>query len=1538
MGAKAVSVGAQSINSQSDVGFSREKEEENIQFKLTSNEVTQKAEVTEENKFLINDGVKSFNLFGQEVIVTVSGGQAKLKLNLTNPITGEDNITASGTIVNPSVDEAGFKFVSAHLATSDIVLPGGLKFTALEVNATPETYDGKGTFAAAGDKIKSAKGDVGITNDGNKTNYTLSNGELGIELFGQTIEVKGVTYKDGKIEADAAKLKLNLTNPITGEDNITASGTIVNPSVDEAGFKFVSAHLATSDIVLPGGLKFTALEVNATPETYDGKGTFAAAGDKIKSAKGDVGITNDGNKTNYTLSNGELGIELFGQTIEVKGVTYKDGKIEADAAKLKLNLTNPITGEDNITASGTIVNPSVDEAGFKFVSAHLATSDIVLPGGLKFTALEVNATPETYDGKGTFAAAGDKIKSAKGDVGITNDGNKTNYTLSNGELGIELFGQTIEVKGVTYKDGKIEADAAKLKLNLTNPITGEDNITASGTIVNPSVDEAGFKFVSAHLATSDIVLPGGLKFTALEVNATPETYDGKGTFAAAGDKIKSAKGDVGITNDGNKTNYTLSNGELGIELFGQTIEVKGVTYKDGKIEADAAKLKLNLTNPITGEDNITASGTIVNPSVDEAGFKFVSAHLATSDIVLPGGLKFTALEVNATPETYDGKGTFAAAGDKIKSAKGDVGITNDGNKTNYTLSNGELGIELFGQTIEVKGVTYKDGKIEADAAKLKLNLTNPITGEDNITASGTIVNPSVDEAGFKFVSAHLATSDIVLPGGLKFTALEVNATPETYDGKGTFAAAGDKIKSAKGDVGITNDGNKTNYTLSNGELGIELFGQTIEVKGVTYKDGKIEADAAKLKLNLTNPITGEDNITASGTIVNPSVDEAGFKFVSAHLATSDIVLPGGLKFTALEVNATPETYDGKGTFAAAGDKIKSAKGDVGITNDGNKTNYTLSNGELGIELFGQTIEVKGVTYKDGKIEADAAKLKLNLTNPITGEDNITASGTIVNPSVDEAGFKFVSAHLATSDIVLPGGLKFTALEVNATPETYDGKGTFAAAGDKIKSAKGDVGITNDGNKTNYTLSNGELGIELFGQTIEVKGVTYKDGKIEADAAKLKLNLTNPITGEDNITASGTIVNPSVDEAGFKFVSAHLATSDIVLPGGLKFTALEVNATPETYDGKGTFAAAGDKIKSAKGDVGITNDGNKTNYTLSNGELGIELFGQTIEVKGVTFDSKSLIVGDANVQISVPIPGMESLPKVSVQGLKIDKNNNWDFESISIKKGIDLDFLGFLKVGVQEMTVKKDAQGMQLSAMGGISGNLNVFGKEIGSFGGSGTLMHDFETEKTNKTLEGVSATLPKTSFPKDLIGIDGIGGNATIPVFPGVSIVAGASLSGGVNIPPLQLNFSQLSEDNYKISFGTIETPAAGFIQASLFVGAQLGYSALLSSDVTLNADGKIAALLAFDASKEISMGEKATKLELGNDESMRFNYELSGEAKLAAILKIRAKVLYFFTKEYNKTLAEKSLGKFKIFKREYRMGKKYRTFRKHRDRKIYWK
>jgi hypothetical protein len=229
-----------------------------------------------------------------------------------------------------------------------------------------------------------------------------------------------------------------------------------------------------------------------------------------------------------------------------------------------------------------------------------------------------------------------------------------------------------------------------------------------------------------------------------------------------------------------------------------------------------------------------------------------------------------------------------------------------------------------------------------------------------------------------------------------------------------------------------------------------------------------------------------------------------------------------------------------------------------------------------------------------------------------------------------------------------------------------------------------------------------------------------------------------------------------------------------------------------------------------------------------------------------------------------------------------------------------------------MTVKKDAQGMQLSAMGGISGNLNVFGKEIGSFGGSGTLMHDFATEKTNKTLEGVSATLPKTSFPKDLIGIDGIGGNATIPVFPGVSIVAGASLSGGVNIPPLQLNFSQLSEDNYKISFGTIETPAAGFIQASLFVGAQLGYSALLSSDVTLNADGKIAALLAFDASKEISMGEKATKLELGNDESMRFNYELSGEAKLAAILKIRAKVLYFFTKEYNKTLAEKSLGKFK--------------------------
>ena len=70
----------------------------------------------------------------------------------------------------------------------------------------------------------------------------------------------------------------------------------------------------------------------------------------------------------------------------------------------------------------------------------------------------------------------------------------------------------------------------------------------------------------------------------------------------------------------------------------------------------------------------------------------------------------------------------------------------------------------------------------------------------------------------------------------------------------------------------------------------------------------------------------------------------------------------------------------------------------------------------------------------------------------------------------------------------------------------------------------------------------------------------------------------------------------------------------------------------------------------------------------------------------------------------------------------------------------------------------------------------------------------------------------------------------------------------------------------------------------------------------------------------------------------MRFNYELSGEAKLAAILKIRAKVLYFFTKEYNKTLAEKSLGKFKYLNGNIEWEKNTEPLENIEIEKIYWK
>jgi hypothetical protein len=274
------------------------------------------------------------------------------------------------------------------------------------------------------------------------------------------------------------------------------------------------------------------------------------------------------------------------------------------------------------------------------------------------------------------------------------------------------------------------------------------------------------------------------------------------------------------------------------------------------------------------------------------------------------------------------------------------------------------------------------------------------------------------------------------------------------------------------------------------------------------------------------------------------------------------------------------------------------------------------------------------------------------------------------------------------------------------------------------------------------------------------------------------------------------------------------------------------------------------------------------------------------------------------------PFLKKNLQITVNDLSINEKG-YSMSKSELETQLEVDF-GILKGNLAKLALEKTTDSWIVSGEGGLAaGGTDFFGYKIPKVEGSGALSYDFGKKETKKELNGVSATLPDLEFPGSLFP-GKIGGDAEIPVMPGLNVIASAGMEGKVTVPGLQLSVSKNKDQPvYLISAGTQEgKPVLGEVKVFLSVGVGTGIPLIASVTVSLGAEGGIFVRLNFNASKEISMEKNENGLSL-NTSSMKTSYTLAGDLSLAAFLELKATAFYFFSKSYKKELAKRSLGGF---------------------------
>ena len=1201
---------------------------------------------------------------GKPVGIVKSDENGNWTLTTTEPLKDGDAIVATtpNQDKNTVADEAPLPFVSIdHVASDDIIN---------EEEITSLT-DGDGNIEITG-TVSNPDADMTVTFNGKTYSSTSSDPTL-----------KVTVNSDGTWSIKVPVTEIQLDQP----NSIKASGVVVTPDGDEI-YSNDADRLVGFDDTPP------KLTIDVPANTNDNTPTISGTTDEPVGSIVEITITGkDGSTQTVT-------------TVVKEGATY-----EVDVP------TALPDGEFSVTAKVT------DLAGNTTTATDKGTIDTVLPG------VSVEITPDG-DIKVTFDPDVDPETIDPESFVITDkDGNPIELELTPDEGGLTWTGKvpedvegkvTVEVPEGSYKDtsgnsGKPGTDNENVNMvppGVTVEITPEGDIKVT---FDPDVDPSTITPDDIKITDKDGNLieleltpdEGGLTWTG----KVPEDVEGKVTVEVPEGSYKDTSGNSGKLGTGNENvnmvppQVEVIVGEDGtitikypsdvdpdsISTDGITVEgpngpIKitlipsddGLTFTgkvpegiDGNIKVDvpAGSYEDTSGKPGTGtgevdtdrpqvEVTVTPNGDIVLTYPDDTDPSTITTDKITvkdptgKDIVVDFGTPVTQPDGSITvtgkvPEGTDSTITVTVPEGSYEDTTGNPGqpgtgtgeVDTDRPQVEVTVTpNGDIVLTYPDDTDPSSIITDKITVKDPTGKDIVVDFGTPVTQPDgSITVTGKVpegvdgsITVIVPEGSYEDVTGNpggegqgTTTVDTVAPE-VAVTVTSSSADHTSATATFTFTEKIDPATFSINDLIVS--GGKVVGTLKQ----VDDFTWTVELKtepGVTVE---VEVKDDSYADIAGNTGTGDQDqlITIKITGVTPSTDASGGDVTVITGKTEpnsevSVIVPG--QDTPLKVTAGP---DGLWELTVPG-----------ILKDGNevsaKTTYEDKNGNLvstGDEVELPFVYIDVLAGDDVINEQELA----DLTEIINGQEFITVTGTISNPSADLVVNFNGTSYSGTQVTITPQGQWSIRVPVEDVKDSniVTAKATTDTA--TSNTASRNPGLDNEAPTVTVDITEQGLITIQYESDVNPSTVNFEDYTVVDQSGK-KVTVEYTVS-EDGLTVIGKITSP-VDGQITVLVPKD-SYQDLSGNNGTKGSASEsVDTTPPTATV--TITPQGDVIVSYEDDVDPTTIDPKDIVVKDSegNEITVEL---TPSEDGLTYTGKVPEGIDGKITVEVPENSYEDL--------------------------------------------------------------------------------------------------------------------------------------------------------------------------------------------------------------------------------------------------------------------------------------------------------
>ncbi|MFZ4377257.1 MAG: hypothetical protein ACOYN9_12945 [Saprospiraceae bacterium] len=1052
------------------------------------------------------------------------------------------------------------------------------------------------------------------------------------------------------VETVASDTAAANTNPDENQDKPPEEkGEEIDNSYNKSGFITEKASLRKTDVVntiIESNKKDkkNAAKIIKSGALPKDKGWFGLGILGVKTEKFELSDNFDPKKLKYLIpvkidqanEDKEIGwtpVQInydFNDTAKQKLSVYKDEEGYVDSKKL-------IKSELDLNEKGTALTGKDNALG-------AAMNDSLLG---KIAGFAVNNS-KTVRGMANDAVDGAFDMFNKGAAFIQENALDKVEILKGLSFGLDKEASKITTQG-SFITGKVAKDkwvfSATFKVNTQGDYSAEymGSVIENPPELNLEGEKAGFKLNFGSM----------VKHQANAADPSIISKGGNASFQIMGQEVFAKWNQLDFNlNEKKVTSADFS--EVGMNLnlsVGETIKVENLT---------AAVKDLKISNNTLTHGDITLSIASIN---------------------LFGVATFSDIKGSIGQKTgFSGEGNFDVNKEGLAGAKGKVSVNKgpDDKVTKYKLQDGEFSAIIMGQEVSFKGVNYDSvnpNEISADSSSLKLNFSlGDVLKVDEFDATVSNAKLAKDK-GFTYenISVNIASVS-VFDDVAKFSNISGNVNPkEGFNAEGDFLVAAPNLANASGKVSVKKGPADltTHYKLDDGSFNATILGQEVSITGVTYDSlnpHEISAASSNLKLNFSagNILKVE---AFDATLTDAKLTGAGFSYQDITVNIASVNVMDIAAFSDINGNVTADGgFNGSGNFNVTLPGLGSGQGKVSVKKGAKdeKTQYTLKDGAFNAEMVGQKASVTGVSY-------DSAT---NIFSIQKGELDVNIMGVnlnivIQNPSFTKAnGFDFASATATIPELVFADQAKMANIVVNVVKDgdkyTYDGSSDFNLSGEidgASASANGNVGISKEeGEGPSLSFSNANVTLIIYGQSLELKNMSYKDGEFKAE--KTVAIITPPFL-KNNLQI--TVSDLSINKEGYSMSKSELETQlevDFgILKGNLAKLALEKTSDSWIVSGEGGLAAGGTdffgyKIPKVEGSGALSHDFGKK-------ETKKELNGVSATLPDLEFPG-SLFPGSIGVDAEIPVlPGLNVVAsagmegKVTIPGLQLRVNKKED---------------------------------------------------------------------------------------------------------------------------------------------------------------------------------------------------------------------------------------------------------------------------------------